>query len=828
MSIRQNNTLFLEQWLSSISGNVSTSQSSSSLSSRAIVQTWAEIRDCLQSQALQPRHLQSMNLLLDYQVSLYVADTQAKLLLSILSSEKIALPNEAYTPLLRLLYVWVRKSSRPSPSLMDSAADVLLKFLDTEYGQIKNPILFANTVLLLAAISYVPSASERSKTVCLDLVCRLLEQDYMLISSFGALLLSHVLAGIGYALRSSGNAHFVRILDSLLGIWGKEDGPPCSLPNGLMILHLVEWVIPGMMKLNSQDKLLTFTIQALEIPKLDYPPFGLVMAAGGVLRALNRSITSVERLDLVSRLRVSSENLLRSTAQNLIKKMGGFISVVNDGSTGLLLQCISLAVARAGPISSHASLLISMAAALLTEIVPLRRLYTRILGSSVSSQGPEFDEAKEHLNSVPFKEAGSITACFCNQYVSADEESRNVVENAFWRFCQEIYSGHRLLALLLHDREDQLLSNIEKMAESAFLMVVVFASTVSKHKLSSGLAPEIRMQTSVSILVSFSCMEYFRRIRLPEYMDTIRGVVVSVQENETACTTFVESLPPYADLTNAKEFPHLVKYTWLNDEVQTSRILFYLRVIPTCIERLSAPLFSEVVTPTMFLYMEHPNEKVSRASHSMFVAFISLGKEADVDETAPLKEQLAFYYILKSLSGYPEFTPFDGMASGFAHLIQHLPAGSPATFYCIHNLVEKAQNLCSKVSVQNADLWKNWQGELEPCKKLLDLLLRFISLVDIQVLPDLMKLLAQLIIQLPKDGQNVVLNELYEHVAESDDVIRKPSLVSWLQSLSYLCSKDFDNTSRSAASENKIVYREGSAAPLTNPSQGAEGLSSRL
>lgn len=52
-----------------------------------------------------------------------------------------------------------------------------------------------------------------------------------------------------------------------------------------------------------------------------------------------------------------------------------------------------------------------------------------------------------------------------------------------------------------------------------------------------------------------------------------------------------------------------------------------------------------------------------------------------------------------------------------------------------------------------------------------------------------MKLLAQLIIQLPKDGQNVLLNDLYNQVAESDDVTRKPTLVSWLQSVSYLCSR---------------------------------------
>jgi hypothetical protein len=51
-----------------------------------------------------------------------------------------------------------------------------------------------------------------------------------------------------------------------------------------------------------------------------------------------------------------------------------------------------------------------------------------------------------------------------------------------------------------------------------------------------------------------------------------------------------------------------------------------------------------------------------------------------------------------------------------------------------------------------------------------------------------MQLLAQLITKLPQDAQNIVLNELYSQVADSDDVVRKPMLVSWLQSLSYLCT----------------------------------------
>lgn len=48
-----------------------------------------------------------------------------------------------------------------------------------------------------------------------------------------------------------------------------------------------------------------------------------------------------------------------------------------------------------------------------------------------------------------------------------------------------------------------------------------------------------------------------------------------------------------------------MEYEWSKDEVQTARLLFYVRIIPTCIERLPAPVFRRVVAPTMFLYPKY-------------------------------------------------------------------------------------------------------------------------------------------------------------------------------------------------------------------------------
>lgn len=47
--------------------------------------------------------------------------------------------------------------------------------------------------------------------------------------------------------------------------------------------------------------------------------------------------------------------------------------------------------------------------------------------------------------------------------------------------------------------------------------------------------------------------------------------------------------------------------------------------------------------------MEHPNGKVARASHSMFTAFMTMGKESEKNDRVSLKEKLVFHYIKVSL-----------------------------------------------------------------------------------------------------------------------------------------------------------------------------------
>ncbi|CAH8359278.1 unnamed protein product [Eruca vesicaria subsp. sativa] len=798
MARNANNSLFLEEWLRVVSGSsVSSSlvKQNSAPSARSIIQAWSEIRESLQSQKFDTRYLQALRVLVSSESTIHVADPQAKLLIAILALKDVSFPFESCTLVMRLLYVWIRKAFRPSQALVGSAVQAIRGVVDDGKSNLQ-PVLVAQSVLVSGAFACVPSLSGELKVLSLELLCRLLEEEcYSLVGSQEELV-PVVLAGIGYGLSSSSDVHYVRLLDSLFRIWLKDDDPRGSVTHGLMILHLVEWVVSGYMRSNYVDKMSLFANEVLETSKENYTVFAVLMAAAGVLRAsVAGSSGGSQNLEVVSKLRNSAEKRLEAVAKLLVSN--GNVTLPTTQRDDLLMKCFAIALARCGTVSSSAPLLLCLASALLTQVFPLGHIYDSFCKDPI---GPRLIWVKEHLSGVLFKESGAITGAFCNQYAKASEENKYIVENMIWDFCQNLYLQHRQIALLLRGVEDTLLGDIEKIAESSFLMVVVFALAVTKQWLNPVVSEERKMETSVKILVSFSCVEYFRHIRLPEYMETIREVISCVQENDATCVSFVESIPAYDSLTNPKDLR--IEYEWSRDDVQTSRVLFYLRVIPTCIGRLSASAFRRVVASTMFLYIGHPNRKVARASHTLFVAFLSSAKETEENERNQLKEDLVYYYMERSLEGYPEITPFEGLASGVAALTRHLPAGSPAIFYSVHSLVEKA-------STFNTD--ESQGKKSDPGNQILDLLLRLVSLVDIQVLPYLMKSLAQLIIMLPKERQNMVLGELYGQVSESDDVIRKPSLVSWLQSLNYLCS---NNRTQGSASGPTIDTSNQLAARL--------------
>ncbi|KAL4188100.1 hypothetical protein AMTRI_Chr09g42410 [Amborella trichopoda] len=761
-------------------------------SARDIDHAWSHLRLSLSNKAFQKEHLNSLETLQLFLSSLHVADPQAKLLLAILS---LPIPQElrprAFQIILRILSLWVRKASNPSLTLLESAVSETQKLLGGGHGGRKG--LIPVGILLLGVMASIPNLSERSKVGCLELVCELLQGEHEEIGEQQGMI-PEVLAGVGYSLSSLDDGFFFdRILGLLLGLWVVEDGPCVSVPHGLMVLHLIEWLVSGFLQVRKYDNIESIC-RRIETSQRKSSALGSqfvsVMAASGALRAFNLDksgnigirILLEGVIDLVAGDWVLKTDIISNLDQSLIPKYDKFAS--------LLLQCISIGVSRIDHVSFHPHLFICLALSLLFETFPLLSLYQRI----TENYKGEFvvfmpDLVRETMASIVFREAGATTRAFCNQYVLAGEEHRLMVENLILDYCQSVYSYHRRIVFMFRERKE-MLEALGKIAQDAFLMIVVFLSTASKHKISPSFSNEIQADISVKTLMAFSCMEYFRRVRLAEYTDTIRRTVLCIQENETALTSFINSVPPYDELTNHRGCLCLegTDYSWSQDDVQTARVFFYLRVLSTCMGHTPVSAFKKSVVPTMFLYMQHPANRVARASHSLFVAFISTEKETDQDQRTQLKERVAFYYMQRTLEAYPAITPMEGLSSGVIALVRHLPPGNPAIFYGIHSLFDKAYELCIESTVQSNNNEENKKEVKELGMELTELILRLMFLVDIQVLPDLLKRLAQFVVQLAAERQIMVLNEIYSQVASSDDVVRKPILVPWLHSVTYLCS----------------------------------------
>ncbi|XP_020597892.1 uncharacterized protein LOC110037559 [Phalaenopsis equestris] len=797
----QTRVLFLEDWLGSAAKKRDTFPPPvTAVSARSILQAWSDLRDTSLLSSDSNRLVAALQTLDAARSSLQIADPQAKLLLSLLSFDP-PLPPNSLSFILRLLYCWLRKTPRASPSLVNSAAAKISHIFSFR------PQCPEMSVLFLGALIVNPALEVSNRRDCLDILYRILESVQLEEEA-----VADFLAGIGYALSRSDEPYFSKIFSFLLKIW-KRGSPPASVYCGLMLLSLLEWLVTNFIYLRTLGKVevVCGELSAANWEAKGYAPLAVSMASAGCLRAF-RLVPGTNRIRLSPDMKRSVEGSISSIAKLVVSNLDGSLE------SSHLLQCISIGLARAGPVSFSAPILLAICKALLKEIFPLGSFCSMAVeiqeGTSVDFV---LEKVKGHLDSAAFKEAGVITSIFCNQYASADEEHKGIVENYMWKYALEFYSNLRYVVLVHRGRHDQLLGYLEKVAEAAFLMIVVYAAEVASQKLNPKSSNGIQSEASVRILIAFSCIEYMRRVRLPEYTDAVRRAVLTMQENSLLCASFVESIPSYSELTDKQGLFALegTRYVWSEDEVQTARMLFYLRVIPTCISFIPASLFGELIAPTMFLYLQHPNEKVARASHSVFAAFMSSGKDTDKDERVDLKEKLVFYYIQRSLEVYPGITPFEGLASGVAALVRQLPAGSPAIFYCINCLTEKARDLCNKATSKDADMWKTWDGSAETCKKVLDLLMRLIYLVDIQVLPYLLKQLAEFILQLPEDGQNATLDELYVQVAESDDVTRKPVLVSWLQSLSYLCSQKVSSRTK----PNNLISPSNTAASLNGTSR---------
>jgi hypothetical protein len=161
------------------------------------------------------------------------------------------------------------------------------------------------------------------------------------------------------------------------------------------------------------------------------------------------------------------------------------------------------------------------------------------------------------------------------------------------------------------------------------------------------------------------------------------------------------------------------------------------------------------------------------------------------------------------LQKFPAGTLFDALVFGIAAIMYQLPPGSPAAVHCIQVLVQKAIAL---QSMQNQNKSQEERSDKdvdmsEDAEKIQLLLLHLILRVDLQVLPELLKQMARLILGLPTEAaRSAALEDAFEIITSSNDYTRKPMIIPWLQSLAFLSSHP-DVLLTSQSQQNSLHHR---------------------
>lgn len=863
-------TVLLEDWLHraalSLSSPPSTASRSSSPSAQQIAHAWSRVRECVQGGVLLPQHCAALSLLKDYGTTVYMVESQARLLISILSNITtssdvgVNAASHARSSAALLLSIWVRRglTSRGRHGSNSSSTrflDVLEAVVTSTVKSLENSTVesgfVSEAILLLGSVCVNPHTHEEQRRVCQEVIAR---ESLRQRKCIGGDKCKEALAGIGYAMVSSSGPTLKALMQALLFLWidddplGEKTGAIStrpSLENGLLHLHLMEWY--GSF-LNSQPKYLaSLQVIAEEIREaisssmVISARYGVLLSAAGLLRSfhlrrlakrpasenidsmwvntvqiLNRAIAQLVNDTMHSQVQEIDEAINSGTfVDTAVVETPEFLWVSHIGNKHWL-QSISLAVSRCGGFPSNTSVLICLTSTL-EDAIPLRTFYN----GSMSQAGEGMGDLTKHFNSILFQEAGAIVRAICQQYESAGAGWQSWIEFLFLDHARFIYTKHRYYLALLdnrkHDGPDTDLGPLKRILEGALLSIVMVFSCASKRK--ADLDVHAKGRFAAQVMHSLSCVEFIRQVQVPEYKELVQRCVAWVSANEVTCTMLVSMFPSF-DTIIRPPGPDISYYSWKKDSVQDSRVLFGFRVLPTCLQTFPATRFSSEIVPTMFLYMKHSTQALVQASHSLLVSFLST-KSAEVDKDS-IKEQLAVQFVRRTFEddlGLPNYEVFVTVVGAIA---RQLPAGSVATKECITFLSRKSSELFS-LAVRRGE-----EDRLETGKKLQTLLLHLILIVDVQVLPHLLQEVARLVLGQTNPHRIRALEEAFDVLAGSDDLTRKHVLVPWLQSLSYLCSNS-DEQRRSSPTNSKRRKRrarntynsevgQGDGAVAFNPS----------
>ncbi|MCO5601761.1 hypothetical protein L7F22_055886 [Adiantum nelumboides] len=603
-------TGLLEDWLGRAASSFSNSPSgvsrSSSPSAQQIAQAWSLVRECVQGGVLLPQHSAALDLLKAHGTTIHVAESQARLLTSILSS--ITFPADAgensaahaQSSAAWLLSIWLRRgfassgrhvSKVSSARIQETLETVVTSTIKALESSTLDVGFASEAILLLGSVCVNPHTHEEQQRVCQEVIAR---ECLLQRKSIGGNNCKEALAGVGYAMVTSSGSTLRALMQALLLLWIDDDDAldkkagviavRPSLENGLLHLHLMEWYGSC---LGSQSKFIVSTQIVVEEIRETFSSsiaksarYGILLSTAGLLRSLHlHRVIKRPLLENAEPIRKSAVQTLYSLMMKLFDEtaylqvqeiaqaihIGSFVETatwdflklvsVNRIGDKRWLQCISLAMSRCCYFPSSLSVLVCLMSTFFEDVLSLRAYYDM----NMSQSSKDFEGTwTMHIKSILFQEAGAIIRVICEQYEAADDGWQRWVEHFFSQYSIFTYTKHRYyLALMDSKKQNDLVSPLlhsdtgplKQILEALLLSVVMFFSRASKKLRDSGV--HAKGDFAARVMLSLSCVEYVRQGEVPEYRELVQTCVAWVSTNEVTCAKSVSMFPSYNQIIQA-------------------------------------------------------------------------------------------------------------------------------------------------------------------------------------------------------------------------------------------------------------------------------------
>ena len=447
--------------------------------------------------------MEALTVINQHRKSLHVAETQAKLLIALLTSvrcDNIELLGQARSFSALVLTPWVRKTfviatARPSKQA-EATLILLIESLCKAVQEFPvSDIYLCPAILLLGTVCSVPQIPDALRLTCQEVISKeLCLRKHVIVQGE----ISLVLAGAGYAMVVANGYIKISILQAVLSLWSHEDignyqtrgleFPP--LHEALMLFHLLEYQGIAFSKKKSIQAVAEIDAVVREIAEkaLDFSSSSsspviqcaAFMAAAGLQRGLNQSqrsyVTSTDPMEQeLQRLTVSLNSIVIRVCEDAARismrmdvfsgpreKKWEYCPLRDIGTMKVLNQhkhrCIALAVARSRGLPPHSSILQCLLTALVTDILSLEDVYSAQMSDlyrplsdvhqSGSALGTVLGQLEMHVGSSLFLEVGAIARAMCEQYTSVPENVQRHTEIRVWQFSQDVYRGHRVFTAL--------------------------------------------------------------------------------------------------------------------------------------------------------------------------------------------------------------------------------------------------------------------------------------------------------------------------------------------------------------------------------------------